>query len=141
MNIRVLWLNPLGLVFCLKLTGTINMGNSGNWRFLIEFNHVENGSWQTQFFFSTRKLNTYYIVPKNSHTSPHRALCFRPPPPGILVIFQLGLRRPEKKFSVKIAVALYYFVKDNSFFDKERKILSLMSVMCLIIFKSFLVNN
>ena len=56
-----------------------------------------------------------------------------PPPPGILVIFQLGLRPPENNSSVKIAVALYYFEKDNSFFDKERKILSLMSVLCLIV--------
>ena len=34
-----------------------------------------------------------------------------PPPPGILVIFQLGLRPPENNFSVKIAVALYYLRK------------------------------
>ena len=55
------------------------------------------------------------------------------PPPGTSVFFLLGWVPHGKNISVKNAVALYYFAKDNRFFNEERKILLLMLIQCLII--------
>ena len=58
---------------------------------------------------------------KYPYPLPHRGhCCFRPPPPGISVIFQLGLVPPGKNISLKNAVALFFYAKDNCFCDKER---------------------
>ena len=55
-----------------------------------------------------------YPLPHGGHC------CFRPPPPGVCVIFQLGLVPPGKNISLKNAVALFFYAKDNCFCDKER---------------------
>ena len=75
------------------------------------------------------------VVPENIHTPHGEHFCFRPhtplefpfqgvlvipPPPGIAVIFQLGWVPSGKNFSVKNAVALYYYAKDIFFCDKMR---------------------
>ena len=57
-----------------------------------------------------------YPLPHGGHC------CFRPPPPRISVIFQLGLVPPGKNISLKNAVALFFYAKDNCFCDKERTI-------------------
>ena len=58
---------------------------------------------------------------KYPYPLPHRGhCCFRPPPPGISVIFQLGLVPPGKNISLKNAVALFFYAKDKCFCDKER---------------------
>ena len=55
--------------------------------------------------------------PWNFHS---RGCLSYPPPPGIVVIFQLGWVPCGKNFSVKNAVALYYYAKDIFFCDKMR---------------------
>ena len=58
---------------------------------------------------------------KGSIPPPHGGhCCFRPPPPRISVIFQLGLVPPGKNISLKNAVALFFYAKDNCFCDTER---------------------
>ena len=61
-----------------------------------------------------------------------------PPPPGISVIFQLGWVPSGKNICVKNVVARYY----NFSWDKMKKyIFSFMLVWCLIISRTFFVNN
>ena len=58
---------------------------------------------------------------KGSIPPPHGGhCCFRPPPLRISVIFQLGLVPPGKNISLKNAVALFFYAKDNCFCDTER---------------------
>ena len=61
------------------------------------------------------------VVPGNIHTPYRGHFCFSPQlefiPGGVCQTppwnFQLGLAPPEKTISVKNAVALYYYVKDD----------------------------
>ena len=72
-------------------------------------------------------LRSYYVyycvVRENIHTPTAGTFTLDPPPPppGISVVFQLGWVSPGKNISVKNAVALYYYAKNNCFCGEMRK--------------------
>ena len=64
---------------------------------------------------------------------PQRAFLLQTPPPPPPWNFQLGLAPPGKTISVKKAVTLYCYAKDDCSCHQEKKNLLFMLIQCLII--------
>ena len=88
--------------------------------------HIKNykGGWG-----AVKKENC--VVPKTIHTPHGGDFSFRPPTPGISVIFQLDQAPPERTVTSIMLLRFTIYAKVNCFCEK--KILLFMLIQCVII--------
>ena len=76
------------------------------------------------------QVNCVHVVPEIFIPPTEGIFALDPPPPWN---FHLGLAPPGKTISVKNAVRLYYYAKDDCSCHQKKKILLFMLIQCLII--------